>query len=89
MKGSGSGETIVSSLVPKHSAAFQTAFACMDILKFLLEMLLETDSLYFWWVTFTVFVPEASLDLEESKDHKDFQDWMGQMVCLGRWVLRA
>lgn len=47
MKGSGSGETIVSSLVPKHSAAFQTAFACMDILKFLLEMLLETDSLYF------------------------------------------
>lgn len=48
VQGSGSGETIVSSLIPKHSAGFQTAFACTGILKILLEMLLEADSMYFW-----------------------------------------
>jgi len=40
-------------------------------------------------VTFTVFLFKASLGLGESKGRKDFQDWMEQMVYLGKWVLQA
>lgn len=54
-----------------------------------LDVVLGVDSLYFCCLTFAVFLFKASLDLEESKGPKDFQDWMGQMVCLGRWVLQA